>query len=40
MGAIVVGAAAYARWSVHSQLLLYIEQGNLYNSINFNIPLG
>src|SRR5258705_13228613 len=21
------GAAAYARWSVHSQLLLYIEQG-------------
>ncbi len=32
------GAAAYARWSVHSQLLLYIEQGNLYNSINFNIP--
>ncbi len=32
------GAAAYARWSVHSQLLIYIEQGNLYNSINFNIP--
>jgi prepilin-type N-terminal cleavage/methylation domain-containing protein len=32
------GAAAYARWSVHSQLLLYIEQGALYNSINFNIP--
>ncbi len=32
------GAAAYARWSTHSQLLLYIEQGNLYNSINFNIP--
>jgi prepilin-type N-terminal cleavage/methylation domain-containing protein/prepilin-type processing-associated H-X9-DG protein len=32
------GAAAYARWSVHSQLLLYIEQGNLYNTINFNIP--
>ena len=32
------GAAAYARWSVHSQLLMYIEQGNLYNSINFNIP--
>ncbi len=32
------GAAAYARWSTQSQLLLYIEQGNLYNSINFNIP--
>ena len=32
------GAAAYARWSVHSQLLLYIEQGNVYNAINFNIP--
>ena len=32
------GAAAYARWSVHSQLLIYIEQGNLYNGINFNIP--
>lgn len=32
------GAANYARWSVHSQLLMYIEQGNLYNSINFNIP--
>ncbi|WP_165066421.1 DUF1559 domain-containing protein [Paludisphaera rhizosphaerae] len=32
------GAAAYARWSVHSQILQYIEQGNLYNSINFNIP--
>ena len=32
------GAANYARWSAHSQLLLYIEQGNLFNSINFNIP--
>ena len=32
------GAAAYARWSTHSQLLMFIEQGNLYNSINFNIP--
>ena len=31
-------AATYARWSVHSQLLLFIEQGNLYNAINFNIP--
>jgi prepilin-type N-terminal cleavage/methylation domain-containing protein/prepilin-type processing-associated H-X9-DG protein len=31
-------AAGYARWSVLSQLLLFIEQGNLYNSINFNLP--
>ena len=34
----VPGAAAYARWSVLSQLLMFIEQGNLYNSINFNLP--
>ncbi len=34
----VPGAAAYARWSAHSQLLMYIEQGNLFNSINFNLP--
>ena len=32
------GAAAYARWSAHSQLLMFIEQGNLFNSINFNLP--
>jgi prepilin-type N-terminal cleavage/methylation domain-containing protein/prepilin-type processing-associated H-X9-DG protein len=31
-------AAGYARWSSHSQLLMYIEQGNLYNSINFTLP--
>ena len=31
------GAAAYARWSSHSQLLMFIEQGNLFNSINFNL---
>jgi len=35
---IVPGAAAYARWSAHSQLLMFIEQGNLFNSINFNLP--
>jgi prepilin-type N-terminal cleavage/methylation domain-containing protein/prepilin-type processing-associated H-X9-DG protein len=35
---IVPGAAGYARWSTHSQLLMFIEQGNLYNSINFNLP--
>jgi prepilin-type N-terminal cleavage/methylation domain-containing protein len=34
----VPGAAAYARWSGQSQLLIFIEQGNLYNSINFNLP--
>ena len=31
-------AATYARWSVHSQLLLYLEQGNLFASINFSLP--
>ena len=31
-------AATYARWSVHSQLLAYLEQGNLFASINFNLP--
>ena len=34
----VPGAAGYARWSAHSQLLMFIEQGNLFNSINFNLP--
>ena len=33
----IPGTAAYARWSTHSQLLLYIEQGTLFNSINFNL---
>jgi prepilin-type processing-associated H-X9-DG protein len=28
----------YARWSAHSQLLMFIEQGNLFNSINFDFP--
>jgi prepilin-type N-terminal cleavage/methylation domain-containing protein/prepilin-type processing-associated H-X9-DG protein len=32
------GSAAYARWSAHSQLLPYIEQDNLYNSIDFTFP--
>ena len=31
-------AASYARWSVHSQLLMYLEQGNLYAAINFSLP--
>src|SRR5712692_7984790 len=34
----VPGAVGYARWSTHSQLLMFIEQGNLFNSINFNLP--
>jgi prepilin-type N-terminal cleavage/methylation domain-containing protein/prepilin-type processing-associated H-X9-DG protein len=33
----VPGTKAYARWSAHSQLLMFIEQGNLFNSINFNL---
>jgi prepilin-type processing-associated H-X9-DG protein len=33
----VPGTVFYARWSAHSQLLLFIEQGNLFNSINFNL---
>jgi len=36
--ATVPGAAAYARWSGLSQLLMFIEQGNLFNSINFSLP--
>jgi prepilin-type N-terminal cleavage/methylation domain-containing protein/prepilin-type processing-associated H-X9-DG protein len=31
-------AAGYARWSVHSQLLPFLEQDNLYKSINFAFP--
>jgi len=32
------GAPIYARWSAHSQLLAYIEQGNVYNLLNFSSP--
>ena len=32
---IIPGTPFFARWSTHSQLLLYIEQGSLFNSINF-----
>jgi prepilin-type N-terminal cleavage/methylation domain-containing protein/prepilin-type processing-associated H-X9-DG protein len=32
------GAAVYARWSIHSQLLPFLEQGPLYQSIDFNNP--
>jgi prepilin-type N-terminal cleavage/methylation domain-containing protein/prepilin-type processing-associated H-X9-DG protein len=34
----VPGAATYARWSAHSQLLMFIEQGNLFNATNFSLP--
>jgi prepilin-type N-terminal cleavage/methylation domain-containing protein/prepilin-type processing-associated H-X9-DG protein len=34
----VPGAAAYARWSAHSQLLLFVEAGNIFNAINFSLP--
>jgi prepilin-type N-terminal cleavage/methylation domain-containing protein/prepilin-type processing-associated H-X9-DG protein len=32
------GSPVYARWSVHSKLLPYLEQSNLYNSIDFSFP--
>ena len=31
-------AKGYARWSVHSQLLPFIEEINLYSTINFKMP--
>ena len=34
---VVPGTQYYARWSTHSQLLMFIEQGSLFNSINFNL---
>jgi prepilin-type N-terminal cleavage/methylation domain-containing protein len=30
--------ASYARWSVHSQILPYVEQDNLYKMLDFNFP--
>ena len=32
------GAVVYARWSIHAQLLPYIEQAPLYQSIDFTKP--
>jgi prepilin-type N-terminal cleavage/methylation domain-containing protein/prepilin-type processing-associated H-X9-DG protein len=32
------GFPGYARWSVHSQILPYIEQGPLYQSLTFTMP--
>jgi len=37
-GASYPGAPVYARWSQHAMILPYLEQGNLYQSINFNAP--
>jgi prepilin-type N-terminal cleavage/methylation domain-containing protein/prepilin-type processing-associated H-X9-DG protein len=37
-GTVLPGTPVYARWSTNSQLLMFIEQGNLFNSINFNLP--
>jgi prepilin-type N-terminal cleavage/methylation domain-containing protein/prepilin-type processing-associated H-X9-DG protein len=34
----IPGCPVYPRWSPHSQLLPYVEQQNLYNSIDFNFP--
>jgi prepilin-type N-terminal cleavage/methylation domain-containing protein/prepilin-type processing-associated H-X9-DG protein len=34
----VPGAPVYARWSIHSQILAFIEQGSLYQAINFRFP--
>jgi prepilin-type N-terminal cleavage/methylation domain-containing protein len=30
------GSAGYARWSMHAQILPYMEQGNLYGTIDYN----
>ncbi|MDB5353399.1 MAG: hypothetical protein JWN86_4646 [Planctomycetota bacterium] len=35
---ISASAPAYARWSAQSQLLMFIEQGNIFNAINFHLP--
>jgi type II secretory pathway pseudopilin PulG len=32
------GTPVYARWSANSQLLMFLEQGVLFNSINFDFP--
>ena len=34
----VPGTPVYARWSANSQVLMFLEQGNLFNAINFNLP--
>src|SRR6476660_5024292 len=37
-GSVLPGTPVYARWSAQSQLLMFLEAGNLFNSINFNLP--
>jgi prepilin-type N-terminal cleavage/methylation domain-containing protein len=34
----IPSAPVYARWSTHSQILGFLEQQNLFNAINFNLP--
>src|SRR5689334_11815034 len=36
-GNVLPGTPVYARWSCNSMLLMYLEQGTLFNSINFNL---
>jgi prepilin-type N-terminal cleavage/methylation domain-containing protein/prepilin-type processing-associated H-X9-DG protein len=36
--ALTPNVPVYPRWSVHALILPYIEQGNLYRSIDFNYP--
>jgi prepilin-type N-terminal cleavage/methylation domain-containing protein/prepilin-type processing-associated H-X9-DG protein len=36
--AVLPGTPVYARWSANSQLLMFLEQGNLFNATNFNLP--
>jgi prepilin-type N-terminal cleavage/methylation domain-containing protein len=36
--AVLPSAPMYARWSTHSQVLPYLEQRPLYDSINFSLP--
>jgi prepilin-type processing-associated H-X9-DG protein len=36
--AVLPNAPVYARWSTHSQILPYIEQKPLFDSINFSLP--
>lgn len=36
--ALVPGVPVYPRWSVHALILPYLEQNNLYRSIDFNYP--
>jgi prepilin-type N-terminal cleavage/methylation domain-containing protein len=37
-GPFYAGAPTYPRWSANSQLLMFLEQGNLFNAINFSLP--